>query len=76
MGIEALNNAAWAAGFAMAADDLPGEEKPEVKTPATAWQTGGAVLRIEAAPALAKGASTPTEWVKGVFYSFGRRAPA
>jgi hypothetical protein len=78
MGIETLNNAARAAGFAMAPDEgVADEPRPEIKAEGGAWQAGEPVLRT--APAtfvVAKSSVSTTDWVKGVFGAFGRRAPA
>lgn len=73
MGMEKLNSAARAAGFAMAASDEPYDEvKTEVKTEVTAWRpTGAAMLTPTTQDRPHKG-----EWVRTVFGFFGRRAPA
>jgi hypothetical protein len=74
MGIEALNNAARAAGFAMAACDEPHEEtRAERKPSETQWRPGEAVLQQEppAAAGLRGG-----DWMRSLFGLFGRRAPA
>lgn len=76
MGIESLNTAAWAAGFAMATSDEPVEQKTSsTETEPASWQTGAAVLRPTSTEVHAKSGPSPTEWVKGMF-SLGRRAPA
>ena len=73
MGMETLNNAARAAGFAMAtSDELLNDSKVEAKPESTAWRPGEAIM-----PTPGKTASTVTDWVKGRLYSvFGRGAPA
>ena len=77
MGIETLNNAARAAGFAMAAGDelLNSATKPQPKSEREAWRPGEAVLPSKATEApLASGI---TGWVKDrVLGVFGRGAPA
>lgn len=76
MGIESLNTAAWAAGFAMASGDDPAEPvKSSAKTAPVSWQAGEAVLRPTTFDAPAKSSVSPTEWVKGML-SLGRRATA
>lgn len=73
MGMEKLNNAARAAGFAMAASDEPYDEvKTEVKTEVTAWRPTGAVMLTPVTQ------ETPHkgEWVRTVFGFLGWRAPA
>jgi hypothetical protein len=74
MGIEALNNAARAAGFAMAACDEPHEEVRVDSRPAEAqWRAGEAVLPHEpSAPAGVRAG----DWMRSLFGLFGRRAPA
>ena len=69
MGIEALNSAARAAGFAMAAY---AEVEVEVKPAETQSRPGEAVPRSEAAGI----APRVGEWVRGMLGLFGRRAPA
>jgi hypothetical protein len=73
MGMETLNNAARAAGFAMAtSDELLNDSKAEVKPENNAWRPGEAIM-----PTPAKAATSVTDWVKGRWYSvFGRGAPA
>jgi hypothetical protein len=75
MGIETLNSAARAAGFAMASsEELFNESKPEVKLepPPRAGEPS-----VQKAPtALAQKTAPATEWIKGVFSVLGRRAPA
>jgi hypothetical protein len=73
MGIEALNSAARAAGFAMAASEEPyAEVEVEVKPAETQSRPGEAVPRSEAAGI----APRVGEWVRGMLGLFGRRAPA
>ncbi len=76
MGIESLQNAARAAGFAMAADEplveiIPAEAveqwRPEAATLAAAQPIESAMEKAQA---------TFTGWVKGVVGTTGRRAPA
>lgn len=78
MSIETLNNAARAAGFAMASPEEPPEgSKPEAKPEAEAWQAGDAVLLKQDPQVIApKVASSATDWVKSLFGVFGRGAPA
>lgn len=72
MGMETLNNAARAAGFAMAASDEPHEV---ARTEDTAqWRPGEAVLMYEP-PTLGR-VPRVGDWVKGVLSLLGRRAPA
>lgn len=78
MSIETLNSAARAAGFAMAMSDEPAEEAKPQEQPAVGWDPGDPIL-LKAAEATIAGEpakATLTEWVKGVFTSIGRRAPA
>lgn len=72
MGMETLNSAARAAGFAMAASDEPHADiKPEVKVADAQWRPGEAILRH------ADAAHRPgADWFKGVLSLLGRRAPA
>jgi hypothetical protein len=72
MSIETLNSAARAAGFAMAMSDEPAEEAKPQEHPAAGWDPAEPVLLTAGEPAKA----TLAEWVKGVFSSLGRRAPA
>lgn len=72
MGMETLNNAARAAGFAMASsDELYADAKPEVNAEATQWRPGEAILL--APPARPHKAG---DWFRSVLGFFGRRAPA
>jgi hypothetical protein len=75
MGIEALNNAARAAGFAMAASEEPyGEVEVvlvEAKPAEPRWQPGSAVVVHETERA----AFRLGDLVRGMLGLFGRRAP-
>ena len=75
MGMETLNNAARAAGFAMAASDEPYEDaKAGQKVEVTQWRPGEATLL---APAVLQQWSPKTgDWLRSVLGLFGRRAPA
>ena len=71
MGMEALNNAARAAGFAMAVSEEPvaesaGEAKPEQE----AWRAGQPMLTA------AKPGPSTIERVRSFLGLFGRGAPA
>jgi hypothetical protein len=76
MGIEALNDAARAAGFAMAAPEEPYGEVEVILVEAaraeTRRQPGTAVALREPAPAV----SRVGDWMRGMLGLFGRRAPA
>ena len=73
MGIETLNSAARAAGFAMAASDEPYEQvKAETKT-AVDWRPSEAITL--ASPTLASPHKT-ADWLRSMLGLFGRRAPA
>ncbi len=77
MSIETLNSAARAAGFAMAMSDEPAEEVKAQEQPAAEWHPGEPILLKGPEPAAAgEPKATLTDWVKGVFTSIGRRAPA
>jgi len=72
MGMETLNNAARAAGFAMAAAEEPLEDvRTEAKTEAAPWRPGEAVLTHEPPKSGRIG-----DWTRTVLGLFGRRAPA
>lgn len=74
MGMETLNSAARAAGFAMAASDEPYEEvKAEAKADAISWRPGEAVMLTSAKlePPHRSG-----DWFRTMLGLFGRRAPA
>jgi hypothetical protein len=78
MGMEALNSAARAAGFAMAApDDLLQEGAASMKRrPEPARSVDAVVLRpLESTPD-ATLAHRATEWLRNLFGASGRRAPA
>ena len=76
MGIEALNNAARAAGFAMVPpDDAPVEERAPEVAPEQAWRPSTAVAVRPAQPVTAR-TSQVTDWFKGVLGVSGRGAPA
>src|SRR5262245_61912309 len=72
MGMETLNSAARAAGFAMATtDEVPAQSSAEAKPEArTAWQSREALL--SASPK----ATSLVDWLKNPFGIFGRGAPA
>ncbi len=76
MGIEALNDAVRAAGFAMAASEDPYGEVEVVLAddalPETQRQPGEAVALHEPARAV----SRVGDWMRSVLGLFGRRAPA
>ena len=78
MGIEALNAAARAAGFAMAApDDTPEEEVAHKPAPAPAWRPGTAVAVVRAPAAVDIGRpSQVSDWLRTMFGASGRGAPA
>jgi hypothetical protein len=70
MGIERLNSAARAAGFAMAGTEETFDDVEQVlREPDVQWRPGEAVL-IRDRPQAA------TEWVRAVLTLFGLRAPA
>jgi hypothetical protein len=70
MGIETLNSAARAAGFAMAASDDAFEDIGcGRRAPDAQWRPGEAVMVREAPPAR-------VEWLRLVFGLLGRRVPA
>ena len=78
MGMETLNNAARAAGFAMAtSDDLLNDSKAEARTESEAWRPGEAIMPSQVAPSSGNAFQAATDWVKGrIFGVFGRGAPA
>ena len=78
MGMETLNSAARAAGYAMAtSDELLDNSKAEARTENEAWRPGEAIMPSQAAPASGNILHAVTDWVKGrVFSVFGRGAPA
>jgi hypothetical protein len=73
MGIETLNSAAWAAGFAMAAseDAFDDAVSPAEATAEARWRAGEAGL-VRQSPV------DRADWIKALFgyLHFGRRAPA
>jgi hypothetical protein len=71
--MEALNTAAHAAGFAMAASDEP-YEKAEAEVPAAGWQPSEPALLTSAA--LAERPHGMGDWFRSMLGLFGRRAPA
>jgi hypothetical protein len=77
MGIEALNNAARAAGFAMAAPDDTSEEevvrKPVVDT---SWRPSTAVSLLGPTTPQVARPSQVSDWFKAVLGATGRGAPA
>jgi len=74
MGMETLNNAARAAGFAMAASDEPYEEvKTEVKVETTGWRPSEAKMLT---PGRLEGHHKAGDWLRTMLGLFGRRAPA
>ncbi len=77
MGMETLNNAARAAGYAMAtADELLNNNKTGAKPENEAWRPGEAVVPGAAAPP-ATAMHSVTSWVKMRFFgALGRGAPA
>lgn len=78
MGMETLNNAARAAGYAMAtSDDLLNNGKAEARPEIEAWRPGEAVMASQPAPSSSNTLHSVTDWVKGrVLGVFGRGAPA
>jgi len=70
MGIEALNSAARAAGFAMAASEEPYAEA-EAKPGETQWRPGEAALIEPERTGFRIG-----DWMRSMLGLFGRRAPA
>jgi hypothetical protein len=69
MGIEQLNSAAWAAGFAMATSEDDYDDGCAVaRSPATQWTPGQAIMVRERNV-------ERTDWVKALLGLFGRRAP-
>jgi len=74
MGMETLNSAARAAGFAMAADDPLQDQMPEARPDADPWRPGEAVL---AQPNAAVRMPRVGDWIRGVAsLLLGRGAPA
>jgi hypothetical protein len=77
MGIEALNNAARAAGFAMAAPDDTSDEEV-VRKPAvdTSWRPSTAVRLLGPTAPQVTRPSQVSDWFKAVLGATGRGAPA
>jgi hypothetical protein len=75
MGIETLHNAAHAAGFAMAADDVAEDKKAEAMVETESWRSGEAVLLAPDTPDV-KAVPSTADWLKGLLGMSGRRAPA
>jgi hypothetical protein len=70
MGIEQLNSAAWAAGFAMASSEEDYEDGCVFVEPVeTQWTPGRAVMVREPS-------ADRTDWLRALLSLFGRRAPA
>ena len=77
MGIETLNTAARAAGFAMASDEASSESKADAKPETESWRSGDAILLDpESSDAAAKAAPASGDWLKSLLGVFGRGAPA
>lgn len=76
MGMETLNNAARAAGYAMATADELLSNKTGAKPEHEAWRPGEAVVPgVDTPPATAM--HSVTSWVKERFFgALGRGAPA
>lgn len=76
MGMETLNSAARAAGFAMASSDEPLDESAPVETkPAAVTWTSTAPLLLQDA-SRREPSPSKAEWVKGIFSYFHRGAHA
>ncbi len=76
MGIETLNTAARAAGFAMAtSDEVAEEKKAEAKVETESWRSGEAIL-LAPATSDAKAVPSTADWLKSLLGMSGRRAPA
>jgi hypothetical protein len=69
MGIEQLNSAAWAAGFAMAASEEDFEDGCVVVEPVEAQWTPGRAVVVRGP------AADRTDWLRALLSLFGRRAP-
>jgi hypothetical protein len=75
MGMETLNSAARAAGFAMAADDPLQDQMPDAKPDADPWRPGEAVLALPKVAGLR--ASRVGDWIRSIAsLVLGRGAPA
>ena len=68
MGIEALNSAAWAAGFAMAGCEEAFEDTDRTAKAAEARWTPGEAVLVREPPA------ERSDWLKALLGLFGRRA--
>jgi hypothetical protein len=69
MGIEQLNSAAWAAGFAMAAsEDAYGDDCVVVRPIEAQWTPGRAIMARERDV-------ERIDWMRALLGLFGRRAP-
>lgn len=78
MGMETLNSAARAAGYAMAtSDELLNNSKAEAGTENEAWRPGEAIMPSQVAAPSGNALHAVTDWVKArVLSVFGRGAPA
>ena len=78
MGIETLNNAARAAGYAMAtSDDLLSRSKSEPRPETEAWRPGEAIMPSQAKPEASGTVQAVSDWLKARLVSvLGRDAPA
>lgn len=77
MGIEALNNAARAAGFAMAApDDTPDEEVVRKPALETSWRPAQPVGLLAPPSVQVARPSQVTDWFRSMLGVSGRGAPA
>jgi hypothetical protein len=73
--METLNNAARAAGFAMAGtDELYEEPKPAATPVGEDWQSAGAVTPQDLSISVRQ--HRGLDWFRSLFALFGRRAPA
>jgi hypothetical protein len=75
MGIETLNTAARAAGFAMASADEETGATTEMKPEMAAWRPGEGVLAASPVAVSKEDAQSVAGWVKGLF-GMSDRAPA
>jgi hypothetical protein len=76
MGIETLNTAAHAAGFAMAtSEEVAQVNKAEPKAEAEGWRSEASLLDPERDTG-AKAEPSTADWLRGLFGFFGRGAPA
>lgn len=77
MGMETLKSAERAAGFAMAsADDLSAESKSQSAPETGTWRPSEAIVLREPQVIAPKAASSVGDWVKSLFGTSGRGAPA